>query len=198
MAVSSWARVMRRAHSSRNCVRFWRRCATSSRSSTAVDSSVVCGSSWAGAGDSFPLATMARILGVGMLLPRNSKASAQKTATGVAAYHGVRKEVANGAAPSLWRKRSRLGLQMIRRRTKRGREEAGHHGGPTAAGAEDAILAWSTGRPELPVDAVSSHGGLARPPVPRSASSKLDATAPRGWLQTPRVTSPPSCSPSRR
>src|SRR5690242_18539559 len=36
MAVSSWARVMRRAHSSRSCVRFWRRWATSSRSSPAV------------------------------------------------------------------------------------------------------------------------------------------------------------------
>src|SRR5438876_5066419 len=38
MAVSSSAPVMRRAHSSRNCVRFCRRCATSSRNSAALDS----------------------------------------------------------------------------------------------------------------------------------------------------------------
>src|SRR2546426_3798709 len=95
MAVRSCARVMRRAHSSRNCVRFWRRCATSSRSKAAVDSDGACGSSGEGAWGSFPLAAMAADPWGGMLLRRNSKASAQKTATGVAAYHAVRKEVAN-------------------------------------------------------------------------------------------------------
>src|SRR2546425_12203023 len=95
MAVSSWARVMRRAHSSRNCVRFWRRCATSSRSKAAVDSDGACGSSGEGAWGSFPLAAMAADPWGGMLLRRNSKASAQKTATGVAAYHAVTKEAGN-------------------------------------------------------------------------------------------------------
>src|SRR5262249_34594086 len=36
MTVSSFASVMRRAHSSRSWVRFWRRCATSWRSNSAI------------------------------------------------------------------------------------------------------------------------------------------------------------------
>src|SRR6266404_3365365 len=50
---------MRRAHSSRSCVRFCRRCATNSRNSAAVDSLCAWGSGGGGDCASLPLVVMA-------------------------------------------------------------------------------------------------------------------------------------------